>query len=306
MMCLALGLGGIALYLDVRERSLPLAMFLANAGIAASGMTHPNGIFHLAGLATLFIALDRRRLNSKILLAAICPYLIGLALWLPYVLQDVPAFRDQMSLNGTNERWTATLNPLRIVWNELHERYGSLFGFKTGGTARIKIINPISYLAGIATVLAVPELRRRTSSRLLLALLAVYFIALLGFNQKLNYYFIHLLPWFIAVMTVAAVWWWSRAPRFHPALAVWVAALILIQCAGITLRAYQRSARSDEENTIAFLHSHAPDAQLIVGTAALLFGLHFESPSDRRSLSGGALPASARCDRDRLHLSGRL
>lgn len=277
MMCLALGLCGIAFYLDVRERSLPVAMFLANGCIAASGLTHPNGIFHLAGLATLFVALDRKRLNAKILLAAICPYLIALALWVPYILQDVPAFRDQMSVNGSDARWTRTLNPFRILWNEWRERYAILFGFKTGGAARIKAVNLISYLAGIATLLGVPELRKRTSSRLLLALLGVYFIALSLFNQKLTYYFIHILPWIIAALTVAAAWWWNRWPRLRPALALWLAVLILVQCAGITLRAFKRSARSDEANAIAFLHSRAPNAQLIIGSAALLFGLKFDT-----------------------------
>jgi hypothetical protein len=50
-MCAALGLAGIAVYLQFRERNLAQALLGSNALVAASMLTHPNALLYFACLA---------------------------------------------------------------------------------------------------------------------------------------------------------------------------------------------------------------------------------------------------------------
>jgi hypothetical protein len=91
--CAALGLAALASYVHFRERSLPLAMLVSNACIAASGMMHPNGIFHALALATLMLWFDGRRMwRWPVILSAAAPYLVTAAAWGYYISLDYEAF----------------------------------------------------------------------------------------------------------------------------------------------------------------------------------------------------------------------
>jgi len=179
-------------------------------------------------LLTLVLWYDRRRLSLSGFIAAAAPCVLFGFVWILYVLQDYPAFVDQMRENGMNGRWTRTLNPLAIVWNEIRERYLVAFGFVTGGFALAKAFALFAYLAAVAGCLASPRLRTRPSTRLLLLLLAVYFAAMSVFNQKLSYYLIHILPIYIALLSVWIVWLWDNYPRVRSLLAVAVILLTAI------------------------------------------------------------------------------
>lgn len=277
MMCAALGLSALALYLRFRERDLRLAMLAANTCLAASGLSHPNGIYHFFALCVLVLWYDRRRLTVAALLSAAAPYLVGAALWGSYIAQDPQAFLDQMRVNGAhNSRWTATWNPALVVWNEIRDRYLVAFGFVTRGVALLKAVSLFAYLCAIAAAIVTPALRRRPWIRLLLALLAVYFVALAVFNQKLNYYLIHILPVYIALLSAVAVHWWTEHPRLRVGIAAGLALLVAIESGGILLRARERSYRELQLPAVQHALALAKPEDRIVGSAALIYEFGFD------------------------------
>ena len=54
-------------YLRLRQRNLAWALFAANALIAASGLSHPNGDLYLVALACLVLIYDRSRFGWRYL-----------------------------------------------------------------------------------------------------------------------------------------------------------------------------------------------------------------------------------------------
>jgi hypothetical protein len=277
LLCCTLGLWGLATYLLLRERSLVRALFVSNAFIAASGLTHPNGVFHLCGLLVLVLWYDRSRLSVPALAAAAAPYVLFGAAWSLYILRDVPAFLDQTQANGiNNERWPNTLNPFVLVWNEIRDRYVVAFGFMTRGFALAKAFALVAYGASVVVCLIEPRLRNKPSTRLLLLLLAVYFAAMSVFNQKLSYYLIHILPIYVALLAVVSAWVWNNYRRARPLVAAGLLALVSIETGGILLKAYQRSYVEDQRAAVRYLLAHTGPSDRIVGSASLIYEMGFD------------------------------
>jgi len=277
LMCCALGLTGLAVYMKLRDQNLARALFWANCLIAASGLTHPNGVYHLAALIVLVLWFDRRRLTLRLAGIALLPYVLFAAAWSLYILQDVHAFRDQLSANSSQDRWTATLNPFTILWREIRERYLVAFGLITRGIALFKVFTLLAYIGGVVGCLVIRPLRQQPSTRLLLTLLAVYFAAMCLFNQKLHYYLIHILPIYIALLAVWIFYLWTARPRLRPALCCAIGILVTLETGGILLKARQRSYVAAQRPAIDFVLAHTPPNGRIVGTAALLYELNFDT-----------------------------
>lgn len=276
-LCATLGIWGLAAYLALREKSLAAALFVSNALVAASGLTHPNGIFHFCGLVTLVLWHDRRRLSLGVLAAAAAPYLLLGSGWLIYILQDFPAFLGQMRANAVNnDRWTHTFNPFLVVWQEIHDRYGMAFGFETRGFALAKTFALFAYLASVAGCLIDRRLRKEPSTRLLLLLLAVYFCAMSVFNQKLSYYLIHILPFYIALLSVWCAHLWSLYPRARRLLAAALVVLVSVETAGIVMKAYKRTYSTALRATVQYVLANTRPGSRVVGSAALLYEMRFD------------------------------
>ena len=277
LMCCALGLCGLATYVEWRETNLNLAMLVSNVFVAASGMTHPNGIFYLLGLAAVVVYYDRRRLSIGALTAATAPYLAFGACWGLYIAEDWRAFADQIHSNGANGRWTPTLNPIAILRNEIVERYAVAFGLATGGWALLKLPALALYVAAIAAALLDRGFRRTRGTRLLLLMVALYFVALSVFNQKLTYYLIHILPWFLALVGLYAKWLWERWHAARPVIATVLIALLALETSGVLLKSFSRSQIvAEEKAAIAFARAHAQPGDRIVGSAALIYDFDFD------------------------------
>jgi len=274
-MCCTLGLGGLAAYLALRERHLNRALFVANCLVAASVLTHPNGIYYLAALAVLVVWFDRRRMGPRQMLPASMPYVLFGAVWSIYVLQDLPAFLDQMGANA-HGRWTATLNPLAILWREIGERYLLGFGLITRGLAIFKAYALVTYITGVAGCLASRRLRQQRSTRLLLTLLAVYFAAMCLFNQKLSYYLIHIVPFYIALLAVWSAHLWTSQPRLRLVLCCSLGILVALETGGIVFKSRLRSYLSLQRPAVKFVLAHTKPTGRIVGTAALLYEMGFD------------------------------
>jgi hypothetical protein len=277
LMCCALGLCGLATYVALRERHLKGALFLSNAFIAASGLTHPNGLFHLTGLLVVILWFDRRRLGVAAVALGCLPYaLFGLG-WGWYIAQDYRAFLGQMGANGSGtDRWSATLNPALILWNEIRYRYLVAFGFVTRGWALVKAFTLCAYVAAAAGCVTNSRLRRQPAVRLVLFLLAVYFVGMSVFNQKLSYYLVHIVPFYLALLAIGVTWLWTAHPAHRRAVAAGVLLLVGVEVGGILLKAYKRSYMATQRPAMAFLLAHTGPNDRIVGTAALIYELHFD------------------------------
>src|SRR3982750_3270790 len=140
MMCAGLGSAGLAAYLGLRSRSLVLALFVGNALVAASGMTHPNGVLYLASLIFLVLFFDRRHIRVIHVSAAAAPYLIGGAIWSTYILQNPADFIAQFGSNART-RTSGLTSPWAVIKGEAL-RYVNAYGLgaQSTGLARIKIV----------------------------------------------------------------------------------------------------------------------------------------------------------------------
>ncbi len=281
LMCLALGLCGLGAYAELRERSLPLAMLTSNAAIAASGLTHPNGIYHFLALAVLVLWWDRRNLSPMALAAAAVPYVVFAGLWSLYILEDKQAFLDQMAFNGAtggNGRMNGTWNPFLLVWYEIRDRYLYVYGLMTRGLSLLKVFALVAYIGAVALCVGNAELRKMPAVRLLLILLAVYFAAMSIFNQKLSYYLVHIVPIYAALLAVAACWVYGRWPerRYRVLWMAALAGLMFVEMSGIAVRAVMRSYIAPQREAVEFIRSQAKPESRIVGTAALLYEMDFD------------------------------
>ena len=277
LMCWTLGIWALASYLLLRERSLNLALMVANTFIAASGLTHPNGVFHFAGLLTLVLWFDRRRLSIAALPSVAAPYIVFGGGWLLYASRDFPAFLDQMRANGlNNERWTSTLNPFLVVWDEIRKRYLVAFGFATGGIALAKGVALCIYLASVAGCLAESHLRSKPSTRLLLLLLAIYFVLMSVFNQKLSYYLIHIVPVYVTLVAVWSAWLWSTYPRSRIFVACTLIFLVSLETGGILLKARRRSYIAAQRAAVRYTLSNTQPTGEIAGSASLIYEMAFD------------------------------
>jgi hypothetical protein len=276
LMCATLGWFGLASYLYWRETNRHRAIFVANLLVAASGLTHPNGIFHFVALIAMVLVLDRRVLSWTHLAIGASAYALMGSLYGLYVMKDPVAFVEQMRANSASGRWPANWNPVWLVWSEIRERYLVVFGLITGGMALLKSYALIWYVASLVGCLALAGLRREKAVRLLLTLLLVYFSAMCIFNQKLSYYLIHILPAWVALMAVFVDWLWEHQRRWRIPLILALAALCVVETSGIVVRAFTRSYVASEKAVVDAIRRNSTADMLIAGTGSLSYGLDFD------------------------------
>src|SRR6185503_16401448 len=206
MMCAGLGSAGLAAYLRLRSWNLFMALFVSNTLIAASGMTHPNGVLYLASLAFLVRYCDRRNIRWTHACAAAAPYLIGAAMWSTYILQNPADFIAQFGSNART-RTSGITSPWAVIKGEAL-RYVNAYGLSSQsvGLARIKIVMLVAYVAGVVGVLGSPCLRRQRSSRILLFMTGITFaLMVIVEGAKQDWYLVHIIPLFGALLAAWVV-----------------------------------------------------------------------------------------------------
>lgn len=283
MMSAALGFAALAAYLELRERSLPAAVLVANSLVAASGLTHPvGGYLSFAGLQFLTLYYDRRRIGARHVALALVPYLAGAAGWGWYILKDPAAFAAQF---GTNATMDGRLGGLRAPWmgvlREITGRYAMAFGLGTHtpdsiGPIYLKAVILAVLVAGAAGAALTREIRANKGYRALLCLLGLYFLLLSILDaQKAYYYLVHVLPFYAALTAAWFHWLWRRRARLRPVVAGVVLVLLGIQLGGFVLRISEQTWRNSYAPVIAFLKQHTASGSVIIGSPALGFGLGF-------------------------------
>ena len=281
MMCAGLGSAALAVYLALRARSLFLALLLSDALVAASGMTHPNGILYLASLVLLVIYFDRRNIRWIHLGAAAAPYLVGAAIWSAYILQDPADFIAQFGSNART-RTSGMASPWAVIKGEAL-RYVNAYGLgsQSTGLARIKVVMLLAYLAGIAGVLLSPSLRRDTPSRILLSMTAVTFALMVVIEgAKQDWYLVHIIPLFSALLAV-----WVFHCLKHRVLPASVVALAMTGFVAVNVGVvgwllHRADYQSKYLPLVQFLRAAPNEHARIIGSAELGFQVGFDRVND--------------------------
>jgi 4-amino-4-deoxy-L-arabinose transferase-like glycosyltransferase len=288
-MCAGMGFASWAAYVCLRERSLGTATFVSHSLAAASCLTHPCGLLYAVGLAILALLHDRSRIRWRHLLAAGVPYLMGLALWGIYILQDPVSFHRQFTGNvsgiagefTTSTRWSGLLSPLAAFKREFFLRYGSMFGWYESGLSpnRLQLLVLLAYTLGVLGTLATASLRRRAGSRTLLTLGAFFFCTLALFDGlKSVWYLLHTLPFCAALLALTALQAASTGSSIRRRCAV----AGLVALAGLQFITAARNARIqpvrwDYASAVQYLQHHAPPSAMVMGPAELAFALGFDA-----------------------------
>jgi 4-amino-4-deoxy-L-arabinose transferase-like glycosyltransferase len=283
MMCAALGFTGLAAYLSLREKHFAWAVIVSHTLVAASGLTHFNGILHFAGLVFLTLYFDRWRVQWRYVALAAVPYVIGAAGWGLYILQDPAVFAAQFKANATTG---GRLQGLTAPWlgfvHEFTERYRLAFGLGDqspghSSVARLKALILMAYVVGVIGAFCTRRFRRHRGLRALLTMTAIYFVIMAVLDgQKLAWYLVHILPLYAALLALWLVDVWQRRwlPRW--AIAGAVGALLLLQVGGVAQRIRAREYQTTYAPAADFLKHRLQPSTLIMGSAEMGFALGFD------------------------------
>ncbi len=277
MMNAALGLAGFASYVVLRSQSLTRAVAVSHSCMAASLLTHPNGVMPIAALTVLTVYLDRARIQWRHPLVAAVPYVVGLSTWGLYILQAPHLFITQFGGNAAGQPWEGVGSWLASVWHTYAVAYG-LQAHWAGPAVHLRALVLIAYLAGVAGVVSTGSLRRHPGVRGLLILLGTE-VALMSLMRRASAhdYLVHVVPWYAAVLAVWISDLWERARLPRPLVATAVAGLMLLQVGGVALRGYLNNYDRQYRPLIQFLQAEAGPDDLIMGSAELGFALGFTS-----------------------------
>ncbi len=281
-----------ATYLHWRERSLRLAILISQTFVVASGLTHPNGgMLSFFGVLWLVLYFDRARIRLPEIAIAGIPYLVGAIGWGAYIAKDPSAFVAQYGYQISG-RSHVLFAPWAAMRDELVRRYLTnmgLAGHSPGsvGPHYLKALIFIAYAIGIVGLLAIPSLRGRAATRVLLGLIAidlVFYTFLEG--TKASYYLIYFVYPLTAALVVFVRWCWQNYSRARPLFAVALAGLFLVQIGGAAYRIHRDAWHREYMPAVAYLQTHAKPGDLIIGSHDLGFTLGFQKDFMDDSLLG--------------------
>jgi hypothetical protein len=277
MMCAALGMSGIAIFLWYREKNFALAVFVSHAFLAAAGLAHPTALGALAALVALTVYYDRSRIRfSHVLLAAV-PYLAGAACWGAYIAKNPALFWTQFKGDVSNR---VLAGPL-LEWLRMQtvERYLYMFGMApdTRGLSHIKIALLAIYVLGLAGAFSMRRIRDRQGYRALLLLWAASTFTIAAVDKEIHHFY--LLHFVMPLAAILAVWiccsWDSRAvPRW--ALAGILGAFVTVQLAVVSSRIMQDPYHKSYLASTEFLKGRTHPGDMIFGSGELAFQLGFD------------------------------
>jgi hypothetical protein len=276
MMAGAFSFAGLALFLYLRERNLDLAIFAGHCLVAAGIVSHPVAMNGFFGVIFLSLYLDRGRLRWRHLFLTGLPYLLAIAGWGLFILQDRADFWPQFSV-ALRSRGSGFFAPWKAVLDEFSLRYLRFYLPPYAQRAgRLRVLIPLLYFAAAFGGWFVPQIRQSPGRRALLLLAAIYFVVM-TFTEGLKsyYYMIHIVPVLACTLAMAIAWGWQRSTLWRCPSAAILTVFVILQI-GWTVALIRRN---DYRNTylpaIAFLKEHAPQPDIVNGTTELGFELGF-------------------------------
>lgn len=280
MTCAALGFAALAAYLSFREDRLSLALVLSHCLAAAACITHPNGAFAAVALVATMAYLDHKRWREMNVVFVAAPYVVAIGLWYLYRFQSPAEFSAQFSAN-TAGRMDDLIAPWRGIWREITGRYLTHYWPLGSIAGKFKVVGLLLAFVSGLILLLVPELRASKGCRLLVCLTLLRFLLLsVAANAKFTYYMVHMVPYFAALIGVAAAYALSDRRRWVKGSAIAALSLYaIVQAAVLWHKAVVVNGYSKEfEPTVAYIRSIARPEDQIVGSSELGFGLGFFNP----------------------------
>jgi hypothetical protein len=278
-MVAALNAAGMAVYIVLRERNFPVAVFISNVLVAAAFVTHPYGLFGFAGLALLCLSLDRQKLSVKVLALAATPYVLALAGWGTYIAQEPRLFWTQFHGNASG-RLSHLFSPWTAFVAEIHDRYIVLFGGWRPGVPvymKIKTLILITIFVSICGCLLSAEIRRVRGHRIILSLTGLWFLMLMLLEGTKLYNYL-LLIWPI-YFVIVAIWLESLIRKggwLRYASIVGICLLVIFAITSIGYRARLNSYQNAFLPALRYLQENVKGNDLVVGSGSFGFGLDFE------------------------------
>ncbi len=288
---------GLAAYVLWRERSLPLALVISNAFLAAACMTHPYAIFGMVGLLIFTLTMDRERLRWVHIFFASVPYLFALGLWGWYISRDFNDFYAQIS-SSAHGRKVRSFNPVWIVYDEVSRRYLQSFGGLRSGVPvymRLKSAVLIAYLAGFIGCLLSRRVMGNRGARAIVFSTGIFFLllALLDGNRWYTY-LIYLIPLYAIVLAFYLRVLLDRGAWVRRAVCAVVVGLTLFSIAGVVYRVRQDPYDRIYEPTARFLRDHVKGDDMVLSSGEFGFALGFGDHVIEDRMFGyrtGSLPA---------------
>lgn len=272
MISLFFTMAALAGYMHWRERSLALALAVANTACALSGMVHPNGgIAAVASLVVLTLYLDRTRLRwSHLAVVAACYGVPGLGWWL-YIAKAPDLFVAQFFGNVAG-RLAGPMTLTRMIKGEV-TRYLSAYGLENArGVRLVRYLLPVSYLSAIVFCAFSKDLRRR-SGILLMMFVAVSLTLVFLEGAKQGWYLVHLSPLFCAFLAISANRLWESGNIMARMITAAQALIVLLGVASIAYTAGNQNLQRLYQPTVAFLNANVGPKDVVFARSEFYFGL---------------------------------
>ena len=275
MTTFALGSLGLSAYLCLRERSLTLALFLANAFIGAAMYCHPNGMI-CAFLLALFVGCyDRHRLRWKDALS-LTAYLVFAGAWLIYILDRPDYFLAQFRANAASpmvDRTSGIRHPLNGVVEEVTGRYLEHFGGSSvwAQLPRQTRIIPFLYWGCVTYLLCQAAARKNRGAALIGALAVATFLFMSVFvSRKGASYLVSIMPLYAACGALALR---PEPGRFGRIPVVLLTALTVVNGLALVGALSRDAYRDGYLPVVSYLESHATRETPINGNPGLIFAM---------------------------------
>lgn len=283
VMCAALGIAAVAVYLRLRKKSFARAIFWSHMLATLSVVTHPAGLGYWLGLVFLILYFDRRLLSIKAVIIAALPCLIGGLAWGAYIAQDPDQFITQMHgiLNSNLHSFEggpwSDIPFLRNLQKEVFFRYVAPFGLAgaVGLAQRLKAFVLLAYVVGIGGTLLMSRRHPNMIVFPALTLIMILYIALAS-PSKYSYYLPHTTMFMAACFAVFVSHLDFADTTRKRLMAAAVLAIALIQMSGLAFRARQNSYGHSFLPAAAAIVQHSPPGSLVMASGELWFPLQPE------------------------------
>ena len=283
MMAAMFGFGSLAAYTMLRQRSLTAALATAASLSAAAVSTHPIAIAHFCALGVLILYFDRKRLSLLHYAVMAVPFIMAAALFGFHASRSPADFVAQFRANANyGGRLDAIRSPFVALRSELVRRYLTAYGLgghSPGhrGPIVLKSVALFAYLAGLAGLFVIRELRRHAQYRALLFLITVEILLIAVIDGTRNtYYLVHVTPLFAITLALVAGYAISRG--WVPAWAVGaaLAVVVVIEACGIVYKARIDTYTNQYLPVVEFLKPRLGPHAVVAGSSAFAFAFGFD------------------------------
>jgi 4-amino-4-deoxy-L-arabinose transferase-like glycosyltransferase len=278
VMTAALGFGGLALYMVLREKKLRWALFVSCSCVTLSVLSHPMGAVHVGTLVVSMVLLDRKKLRVIDFGVMAIPLILGGLGWGLYIIQAPDVFLQQFGKHLSSRSGVGNFRLWNAFWNEITLRYFNFFVAGPSRLARIRLLAPFSVLAAFSYLLISGAFLRELPAKLLVAISAIAFCIMLmvdnGDNGKASTYLVHTFPLYWATCALAVYYMFQSRRTLGMAFAALLGAVFVMEVGIIAYKSTDYAHKTEFAEMVQTIQQQAigRDA-LIMAPSQFMFGL---------------------------------